>query len=106
MVVDVRTAELRTRESPLTVDEKLLSPEDVAMQCGLSRKAVYRAIERGELPASKLCSRLRIKPCDLDAWVDENRLQAELARPALPTRVPAANGLRSLLVSQGTESGG
>ena len=76
------------------------------MQCGLSRKAVYRAIERGELPASKLCSRLRIKPSDLDAWVDGNRLQAERARPALPARVPAANGLRALLVSPGTEAGG
>jgi len=88
------------------MDAKLLSPEDVAMQCGLSRKAVYRAIDRGELPASKLCSRLRIKPADLEAWVDGNRLQAEATRPALPTRVPAANGLRALLVSSGTEAGG
>lgn len=88
------------------MDAKLLSPEDVAMQCGLSRKAVYRAIERGELPASKLCSRLRIKPSDLDAWVEGSRLQPERTRPALPTRAPAANGLRALLVSPGTEAGG
>lgn len=27
--------------------ERLLSPEDVARVCGLSRRAVYRAIERG-----------------------------------------------------------
>jgi excisionase family DNA binding protein len=82
---------------------ELLSPEEVAAQCGLSRKAVYRAIERGELPASKLCSRLRVKPADLDAWIDRNRLQPEPTRPALPTRSPASNGLRSLLVSQSAE---
>jgi Helix-turn-helix domain len=29
--------------------ERLLSPEDVARVCGLSRRAVYRAIARGEL---------------------------------------------------------
>jgi hypothetical protein len=33
--------------------------------CGLSPRAVYRAIERGELVASRLCSRLRIRPEDV-----------------------------------------
>ena len=50
----------------------LLSPEDVAVRCGLSRKAVYRAIDRGELKASRLCSRLRIRGEDFKAWVEQN----------------------------------
>jgi excisionase family DNA binding protein len=54
----------------------LLSPEQVAERCGLSRKAVYRAIERGELPASKLCSRLRIKSEDVDQWIAANEVGA------------------------------
>ena len=32
--------------------DALLSPEQVACRCGLSRRAVYRAVERGE-PAAK-----------------------------------------------------
>lgn len=84
----------------------LLSPNDVAVKCGLSRKAVYRAIERGELPASKLCSRLRIRSTDLDTWIEENRLMKQLLRPAKPVRVPAASGLRALLVESNTEATG
>lgn len=80
----------------------LLSPEDVALRCGLSRKAVYRAIDRGELKASRLCSRLRIRPEDLDTWFDRNCVAVD--RPAWPTdrtNLPAADGLRSLLHERG-----
>lgn len=90
--------------SILTAHPELLSPEDVARACGLSRKAVYRAIERGELPASRLCSRLRIRSEDVEAWIERNRVAADpspLARDtavSLPRRrLPAQGGLRSLL---------
>lgn len=78
-------------------DHRLIGPEEVAALCGLSRKAVYRAIDRGELPASKLCSRLRIRPDDVDRWIDANRLEKETAdREVRPVRAPAPNGLRRL----------
>jgi excisionase family DNA binding protein len=48
---------------------RLLSPTEVAAMCGLSRRAVYDAIKRGELRAFKLCSRLRISTADVDAWL-------------------------------------
>ena len=77
----------------------LLSPEQVATTCGLSRRAVYRAIERGELPATKLCSRLRIVLDDFESWLAANRV--EPVTQTLPSRepssLPAPNGLRSLL---------
>jgi len=79
------------------MEAALLSPEDVATQCGLSRKAVYRAIERGELRASKLCSRLRIRPDDLDTWIEASRLEKTAPGDRRPTHVPAAKGLRALL---------
>jgi excisionase family DNA binding protein len=79
------------------MEATLLSPEDVATQCGLSRKAVYRAIERGELRASKLCSRLRIRPDDLDTWIETNRLEKTASRQRRPTHLPASKGLRALL---------
>ena len=56
---------------------RLLSPEQVAEQCGLSRRAIYRAIERGELPASKLCGRLRIRSESVDEWIDGCRVDGE-----------------------------
>ena len=82
----------------------LLSPEDVAQHCGLSRRAVYRAIERGELPASRLCSRLRIRSEDMEAWISANRLEpAASPEPRPGGALPAPNGLRRLLAAYGEE---
>lgn len=72
----------------------------LARRCGLSRKAVYRAIERGELRASRLCSRLRIRPDDVDAWLQASTVVPDLATPATPvthSRLPDTTGLRRLL---------
>ena len=80
----------------------LLSPEDVAALCGLSRKAVYRAIERGELQASRLCSRLRIRPEDVESWLAANQVgltQPVTASAPLSDRLPAPGGLRRLMPS-------
>lgn len=83
----------------------LLSPADVAKQCGLSRKAVYRSIERGELAASRVCSRLRVRPEDVDVWLAENAVVAperhapKITRTEPLPRLPARGGLRNLLSS-------
>lgn len=44
-----------------------LSPREVAAALGLSRSAVYRLIEDGELPAYKVRGRLRIEPQEVHA---------------------------------------
>ena len=76
----------------------LLSPEQVACRCGLSRKAVYRAVARGELRAARILSRLRIDPYDVDAWIRTNVVDAHRPAPAMPrSRLPATTGLRRLL---------
>jgi excisionase family DNA binding protein len=92
------------RSTPTSRSDHLMAPGDVAVLCGLSRKAVYRAIERGELRASRLCSRLRIRASDVDAWIDAHRVQAAV-QPVEPRRSPVAatDGLRRLL---GRESRG
>ena len=73
------------RASPADAKEvlRLLSPTDVAAICGLSRRAVYDAIKRGELRAFKLCSRLRISTADVDAWLAAS-LVPVTAVPAVP----------------------
>jgi excisionase family DNA binding protein len=47
----------------------LLSVNEVAAHCGLSCHAIYRAIECGELVASRLRGRLRIEPENLETWI-------------------------------------
>ena len=78
-------------------DRRLLAPDEVAAICGLSRKAVYRAIERGELRASKLCSRLRITLEDVDSWIESSQVEPIAPPDPRSVRVPAPNGLRALL---------
>lgn len=74
---------------------RLLSPEDVARACGLSRRAVYRAISRGELRAARLCNRLRIDPTELERWIAAHTLAPTVSRPT-PTRPPRAVAFGSL----------
>ncbi|MEX2448771.1 MAG: helix-turn-helix domain-containing protein [Solirubrobacterales bacterium] len=61
-------------DQPTERIERLLSPEDVARACGLSRRAVYRAIARGELRAARLCNRLRVQPAELERWIGERMI--------------------------------
>jgi excisionase family DNA binding protein len=73
------------------------TPEQIAQRTGLSRKAIYRAVERGELTAYRLCGRLRIHPDDEQAWIENHRAQPlELSAPR-PRQAPAKHGLRRLL---------
>jgi excisionase family DNA binding protein len=56
------------------VERLAYSPAEVAAACGLSRKAIYRAIEIGELRAAKVCRgrRLLITVEELRAWIDRS----------------------------------
>lgn len=88
-----------------TVTMRLLSVAEVADTTGLSESAVYRAIAVGELRASKLRGRLRVRLSDLESWIESNlvspesvRVEKHRAHPA--RRLPAdsrASGLRELL---------
>jgi excisionase family DNA binding protein len=80
------------------VDGRLLSPEDVARRCSLSRKAVYRAVARGELRAARILSRLRIDSSGVEAWLRANVVDPDRPVPApAAERLPASTGLRRLL---------
>lgn len=69
----------------------LLRPADAAALAGLSTRAIYRAIQRGELRAVRLCSRLRIPRAAFDAWIEAATVRCE--RPVVEVRtVPAARG--------------
>jgi excisionase family DNA binding protein len=75
-----------------------LRPAEAA-ELGLSTRAIYRAIERGELRAARLCSRLRIPRAAFDEWVERCAVRVPEAVSTYP-RVPPppVNGsFRSLL---------
>lgn len=75
-----------------------LRPSEAAEITGLSTRAIYRAIERGELRAARLCSRLRIPRAAFDEWVERCVVHAPEPSKTYP-RVPppAAGSFRSLL---------
>lgn len=52
----------------------LLTPHEVAETTGLCYKTVLRMIQRGELEAVRLGSRLRIAQDELDAWLERSRV--------------------------------
>jgi excisionase family DNA binding protein len=85
---------------------EMLAVEEVASLCGLSRKAIYRAIERGELRATKRCSRWRIWREDLVAWLEDGinepatpATEPRRARRSAPR--PLRGSFRQLLESEG-----
>ena len=52
--------------------DQLLSPEEVAKILALNPRTILRMIERGELPATKVARRWRVKEIDLQNYIDEN----------------------------------
>ena len=69
-----------------------LSPLEVACELGLSRSAVYRLIEDGQLVAYKVRGRLRVERGELSALRERCRVaprgRPEVAfEPTLPARV-------------------
>jgi len=90
-------------------DDKLLSPEEVARHVGLSRRAVYDAIRRGELGAMRLCGRLRIRPQDLDDWLTAATVATPLPLASMPEPrkrrgpAPATGSFRGLMAEGGGE---
>jgi excisionase family DNA binding protein len=87
---------------------RLLSPEEVARACGLSRRAVYRAIARGELRAARLCNRLRVQPAEVERWIGEQTVAPEVSvsgRPCASADAAVPGSLRALL-DRTDEAGG
>jgi excisionase family DNA binding protein len=76
-----------------------LRPSEAAELTGLSTRAIYRAIERGELRAARLCSRLRIPRAAFHEWIE--RCAVRPAEPSATTYPPvplsATGSFRSLL---------
>ena len=87
----------------------LLRPAEAAALAGLSVRAIYRAVQRGELGAVRLCSRLRIPRVAFEEWVERCRVEpAGRAEPVVvPVPRPAQGGsFRRLLAAAPDRQGG
>ena len=75
--------------------------------CAASLAApVYRAIERGELRASRLCWRLRVHPDDVEMAAGELRPDAVTRGNCTTSALPTTKGLRKLLPAGDEEAAG
>jgi excisionase family DNA binding protein len=88
---------------------RFLTPEQVAQRTGLSCKAIYRAIDRGQLTAYRLCGRLRIAATDEQAWIEQNRVSPAVSAvpdaDLCPRPAASEHSLRRLLAKQENSTG-
>lgn len=80
---------------------RLLSVDQVAEVVGLSPKGVRSAIRRGELAASKLAGRLRVREQDVERWIEGSRVQPQAPALPEPQRAVVRGGLRQVLEQRG-----
>jgi excisionase family DNA binding protein len=83
----------------MPVEPIFLRPREAAALAGLSTRAIYGAINRGELRAVRLCSRLRIPRDAFEAWVASSKVRVEhrVAPPPPPAPPPVRGSFRRLL---------
>jgi excisionase family DNA binding protein len=70
---DVMSIHMQPVDSPSGRTERLLTVADVAEFLAISRRQVYVLLERGELPAVRVGTRLRLIPADLRAYLEQHR---------------------------------
>lgn len=63
----------------LSKEEKLLKANDVARILNVSRALAYRLIQQGEIPVIRIRHAVRVKPSDLEIFINNCRstLQGE-----------------------------
>ncbi len=86
---------------------RFLLPSEAAELVGLSPRAIYRAVQRGELEAVRLCSRIRIPREAFEKWIENSRVEpGEPAPPRPPVppppppEPPPAGSFRALLAQR------
>lgn len=52
-----------------------LSTKDAAESLGITPRTLYRFIDQGDLPAYRFGRVIRVKRTDVDAFIEQNRIQ-------------------------------
>ena len=56
----------------VTIIERLLKPNEVAETLGVSRSLTYQLIRQGVLPSVHFSRSVRVRPIDLEAFIQRN----------------------------------
>jgi excisionase family DNA binding protein len=67
------TASGTTRDNMNTVEEELLTVEQVQELLKVGRTFAYSLVRSGELPSYRVGRLLRIRRQDVDRWLEDNR---------------------------------
>lgn len=57
--------------------EPLLKPSDVAMILSVSKALVYQLLRQGSIPVVRINHAVRVKPSDLEAFIQKCREEAK-----------------------------
>jgi excisionase family DNA binding protein len=69
------------------VNEKWLTPDDVAGALRVNRMTVYRMLEAGTIPGYRFGRLYRVRPEDLDAYIRGSRVNPAVAVATSPSRI-------------------
>jgi excisionase family DNA binding protein len=90
---------------PLPLPRSAADGGEVAEVAHVSRRLVYRAVERGELVGFKLGARLRFEPDAVQAWIDGQRVHPVPARLLMVAEVAEVAHVSRRLVYRAVERG-
>ena len=62
-------------------EERLLKASDVARVLSISKALAYRLIQQSLIPAVRINTAVRVRPCDLDAFIERCREELDEKYP-------------------------
>ena len=68
----------------MTLMDALMTIEEVASYLRLSKDTVYRMVQKGRIPASKVGTQWRFRRADVDQWLDKNKNVGSIPPPGEP----------------------
>lgn len=66
-----------------------LSTEDTARRLGLTTRTIYRFVDIGQLPAYRFGRVFRFKASDVDAFIEQSRVEPGTLKHLYPDPMPA-----------------
>jgi len=60
----------------LTSTVKTMTPEELAAYFSISKRTVYRLVEKRQIPFCKIRGRIRFRPEDIETFLGSTRIEA------------------------------
>lgn len=76
---------------------KAYSIKELAALWGVSYHTIWRAVERGELPAARIGRSVRIRQLDAEAWWESNQVSDKSRPEPIRTRGTLPTSARGML---------